>query len=803
MKQTNRTIALIILFLLSLHVKAQQSEEIKIPIPQWHITQMTQDREGMIWFATWNGLCRYDGYDFVVFKNKPGDGIDLRSDRIRGVVLGKDGNLYCRVEDEIFRFNLTTYQYEPTTHSDTKEVEIQGYGYTKDKESYINNAQWKGVNRVFTDQQGNVWLLRKYGASKIVKAYPPMKHLETVSRKTVRCLYHDRQNQQIWIGTKEDGIVTILDEQANLIGYLNSKGMIGNAPTSVFPAYSIARTSPKTLWIGTKPNGLYRLHQQTPLSYSIEKIPSTVFPTDNIYDMKMDKQGRLWLATHGEGIYVCNNPESETPVFSSLVHLMKDMKEEATKVRRIYPTPDGKRVLAATVGGLLVIDNIESNNTAQYRITLHRREPDRAASLSNSATMNIIIPEKEGEDLYVSTESGGVNRLLSTTLSAQHLSFQHLGQEQGICPDNALSITKMGDDILIISVSEVTIYSPSTGKSRSYNSHFWCAPLLFSEVSPLRLNDGRWLIALQEGVIVTPEKAWNQKPYIPKIAISSVKIEGYEPRYNVTSIDSLTLSSDQRNVTINFAALDFCADQHMKYQTNFNSTEWSVPSENNSISLYDLTPGEHTLQIRSTNAQGLWTDNTRTLHIIVSPHWYETTWAKLTYLLLIVITVSGITHLINYIRTINRERRETLEAYLALLHKSTVQDNEDKEEIITQEIPYSIPASRQNPEDEAFMAKLLTYVDKNISNSDASVDDMAEAVAMSRSSLTRKTKQLLGITPAELLREARMKHACQLLKENTHRTTSEVAYACGFSDPKYFAKCFKSSVGVSPKSYRE
>ena len=46
--------------------RAQYDDEIQIPIPQWHMTQMTQDRQGMIWFATWNGLCRYDGYDFCL-----------------------------------------------------------------------------------------------------------------------------------------------------------------------------------------------------------------------------------------------------------------------------------------------------------------------------------------------------------------------------------------------------------------------------------------------------------------------------------------------------------------------------------------------------------------------------------------------------------------------------------------------------------------------------------------------------------------------------------------------------------------
>ena len=60
----------------------------------------------------------------------------------------------------------------------------------------------------------------------------------------------------------------------------------------------------------------------------------------------------------------------------------------------------------------------------------------------------------------------------------------------------------------------------------------------------------------------------------------------------------------------------------------------------------------------------------------------------------------------------------------------------------------------------------------------------------------------MGITPQELMSEARIKHACQLLK-HTDKTISEIAYACGFTDPKYFSRSFKQSKGLSPSEFRE
>ena len=437
---------------------------------------------------------------------------------------------------------------------------------------------------------------------------------------------------------------------------------------------------------------------------------------------------------------------------------------------------------------------------SKFKATLHRREPDRASSLSNSATLNIAFPEKKGQKMYVSTESGGVNKLLSKDITDPHLEFQHLGPAQGICPDDVLSVTRIGDDVVIVSIDDVSIYDPKTDKSCIYTTPFWGTQLRFSDASPLRLPDGRWMFAMENGVMLVPEKVWKQKTYSPKIVISSVKIENNETQYNVNDIDTIVLESDERNLNISFAAIDFSAEQRLLYQTRFKSGEWEAPTEDHNARLYDLVPGEH---IRSTNAQGLWTDNVRSVLIIVKPHWYETLWAKALYLLILVVIISGVTHLIYYIREIDRQRSDTLNAYLALLQKSTVQHTDNKEEVITQEIPNSIPVSRQNPEDEAFMAKLLACIDANIGNSDAGVDDLADAVAMSRSSLTRRTKSLLGVTPSDLLREARMKLACRMLKEHSHHTISEVAYSCGFSDPKYFAKCFKTSVGMSPKQYSQ
>lgn len=83
----------------------------------------------------------------------------------------------------------------------------------------------------------------------------------------------------------------------------------------------------------------------------------------------------------------------------------------------------------------------------------------------------------------------------------------------------------------------------------------------------------------------------------------------------------------------------------------------------------------------------------------------------------------------------------------------------------------------------------------------AVTDDLADRACMSRSSLNRKMHDLFNLSAKDFLQAARIKHASQLLR-TTDMAAKEVAYSCGFTDPKYFAKCFKSSTGQTPTEYR-
>lgn len=103
--------------------------------------------------------------------------------------------------------------------------------------------------------------------------------------------------------------------------------------------------------------------------------------------------------------------------------------------------------------------------------------------------------------------------------------------------------------------------------------------------------------------------------------------------------------------------------------------------------------------------------------------------------------------------------------------------------------------------DEAFLKSLKEVIMDNMQNPDFSLDDMANLLNMSRSSLNRKIKGVLDMTPNDYIRLERLKRAAQLLKEGECKI-NEICYMVGFNTPSYFTKCFLKQFGNLPKDFR-
>ncbi|APW31683.1 AraC family transcriptional regulator [Prevotella intermedia ATCC 25611 = DSM 20706] len=96
-----------------------------------------------------------------------------------------------------------------------------------------------------------------------------------------------------------------------------------------------------------------------------------------------------------------------------------------------------------------------------------------------------------------------------------------------------------------------------------------------------------------------------------------------------------------------------------------------------------------------------------------------------------------------------------------------------------------------------FVEKFRTIIQGNLGNSDLNVETISHEMGISRAQLYRKIKSITGISPNDIIREARLRRADRLL-ETTDKSVSEIAYEAGFSSPSYFTKCYREFFGRTP-----
>ena len=151
------------------------------------------------------------------------------------------------------------------------------------------------------------------------------------------------------------------------------------------------------------------------------------------------------------------------------------------------------------------------------------------------------------------------------------------------------------------------------------------------------------------------------------------------------------------------------------------------------------------------------------------------------------------TYLKTRIASLLRQRKALQEMYMNRLME---RDKDSVSDIPTPSQPQIAPY------DEQFMQKVMEFMEAQMDNAELTIDEFAEHLLLSRTIFYRKLKSIIGLTPVDFIREIRIKRSVQLIDSGAYNF-SQVAYMTGFNDPKYFSKCFKKVMGITPSEYKE
>ncbi len=788
------------------------------------VSRVVQDSTGMIWIGTYNGLNRFDGYRFTVFKAEEADGLTLPSDRVRRIDLTDNNNILCLIDDSVVLFDTHTCRFEALP-ADVPEETIRHMQMQhnpdlwrpRDQVYPVGNLSFTGIRSDYVDRQGNHWLVDDHG---LYVATPVPSRGTSINRDEVRAMkrMHDGYIVASIRGTKQ---LAVYDSTLHLLGYVRPNGLLSKQPTpftsQIYCIYESRDSS--RIYLGCKPGSLIEYRADN----SDRACKAGRFITHpelrNVYDVLEDNNGTVWAASFGFGLWRSKNSGfriQDSDARDQMSAFEQVPGTEGMRIRRLL-VMDDNTLLAATEDGLLVMKQSAISSQPSDSFVMIQRKGGRERSLSSNALLSLAL---FGGRLYIATEGGGINRLVGD-IHATEPEFEHITQADGLSSDIVYEFLPWSATELLVQCSNsLTILNTTDGTLVNYGKSFFSTAAEESsnlgEVAPVDLGDGRILVAPNDGVLLLSKDELTQEAAPVHIAFSAFVLEG-KVNYAVDDVTRLTLDPHERSLAVQFAALDYRGNTDIQYRTRFyaagtKDVPWTAPTEMSQVLMQDITPGEYIFEVCSTNALGQWQDNTRRLYITVTPTFWQSTTGlvlQIGMLLLIAIAIAIQSTRVHYHR---KRRAETLEAYLDLQERYLLISDQqsavsDQQTDVSSQQPEPLPIPEiivpgYTSENEKFLNTLHVFMEQHISDNNMSIDDIAKVTCMSRSSLNRKMHELFNLSAKDFVQAARIKHACNLLR-STGMATKEVAYACGFSDPRYFSKSFKANTGKTPTEYRE
>lgn len=755
------------------------------------VTDVMQDRTGYIWLSSWDGLSRYDGYRFVNYKAQPGDGCPLRSNRILFIREMADGNILCKCHDGFYVFRRDNLTFASLTGKKTDSGDrYRATDADKQKIGSLSQYRQMEFRILYKDRQGGYWVYTHRGLERVTFAPSkptPHQYGNHAKEEFVRCLYVDRKGRQ-FVADK-NGYLMIVDGQ-NVKGYVGRDGSVTQQPQRLgINVYAMLEDSHGYLWLGTKPGGLARLQPKAQGGYRacwLTSFHKNLQNEQGVYSLVEDGRGHILVGDFGSGLNIVTNPW--TPREEDLNVLNRNnglagYPSDADKVRCMLLLRNGT-LLMGTDNGLFSCS--VAKGLKGMRFFANKRNPTDPHSLGNNQVINIL--QTRNGRIYLATYGGGLNLLTSPVdqLLTDKVRFEILTTANGMCDDVVLNMMEdHRGDIWMASERSLMQYNPKRGLFSNYMEDSFGSSFSFSEASPVLSRDGRHLsFATTQGVLSIGIDQLGKSKFVPRIVFDVAhKVE---------------LQPEEKSLSLTMSALDLNRTTPIQYAYILEGVDhdWLYTTDNH-INLSNLPAGTHRLRVRSTNGDGVWVNNEASVMITREPYFNERPVAWMLYGALCVALVILIYKVYRYIRRLEQEvsslklsaeeKVEYLKVRLGeMMDKETAPDSKGEAD--------SCDVSE-------FVHRVETFMKEHIADADLDVSQFAQDMGMSRSVFYVQMKKAFGCTPNAYVQKNRIDHACRLLKEGRGQNISEVAYSSGFSDPKYFSRCFKKLMGCTPSEY--
>lgn len=345
-----------------------------------------QDKRGFLWIGTQDGLNRFDGYTFKIFRNSVQSN-SLTDSHIQALTEDKNGMLWIGTKNG----GLSLFDYT------TEKITNFGNGTKTGMRS--DEAPGIDVRAIAEDNVGNLWLATNDGLAKFdrtSRVFTSYKHLTNSPLVNDMYAIVVSSDGALWIGTFE-GLLRFIPATGKVEHF--HKGLSNQRIRTLL----LSKTVQQTLWVGTE-GGLYSFQtvQQTFTASQREIANTRVFSADNIRSLCEDRLGNLWVGTYGGGL---------------LQYFPKHKQFIAHKTEETRPSSISNNFIFSVYedrSGVIWTGNygtgINKYDPALAKFTTYYRNPHISAPLSNTFVYSFL--EDRTGTLWIGT-SNGLNKLVS------------------------------------------------------------------------------------------------------------------------------------------------------------------------------------------------------------------------------------------------------------------------------------------------------------------------------------------------------------------------------------------------------
>lgn len=651
------------------------------------VWSMCEDKLGNLWVGTLAGLDKFDiqSGKFIHFRNDPADPNSISDDHINCMYLDNQ-DLLIGTWNGLNKFSLNKINNSDINNSIP--------GSAKFKRYYLDRIGLRGtypsrVEAIFKDRNGIFWIgtqgglvifdpvrehfkgysgneyngLLKGGINSIIEdksgiiwaavgGLPPSRGgVNLFDRKRVRfnvywykpglpnSLNVDKVSSMC---EDKEGNYWIANGESSIWKWNKTKNILKKITSNSggeFKIFILFIDSKNVFWVCPGPVLFSGLYKFDPVTWNlIRQFPQN--PSDRIEDLGFyyifeDKEGFLWLGSNN-GLYQFDQERN-------LVKIFKHYENDPYSIDNSWiPTwsssfeDNDSNIWVPTVAGLNKLDR----KTGKF-IHYHSVPGD-----SNSISSNIVeAMYDDGKDnLWFPTFGGGLNKF-----NKQSGTFTHITKDNGFADDfmNSLLTDRRGN-FWIGSARGISEYDPNNGTIKTYGIE---DGLQGREVSPpmFKSKTGEMFFGGYYGLNSFYPDSIRDNQFVPSVVLTTFRLfdKEHELDTSITYKKEITLPYDSNFFSFEFSALDYTNPSKNKYAYKLEGVDkdWvHTDASDRSANYTDIKPGEYIFQVKGSNNDGLWNEESATIKIIITPPWWNTWWFRAFFVLYILGFLAFVRH---------------------------------------------------------------------------------------------------------------------------------------------------------------